>query len=82
MFQGILMGIFLAQRKGEHRLSADQAEAVPSGGLKGDRYFRQGGNGKPDQEITLIENEALEALARESSSRGEHADSRVKAAAR
>jgi MOSC domain-containing protein YiiM len=62
MFQGSLLGIFLAQGKGEQRLSAAQVELVPGGGLTGDRFFRAG---KPEQEVTLIESEALEALARE-----------------
>jgi MOSC domain-containing protein YiiM len=66
MFQGQLIGIFTASRKGTDLESREQAEVVAGGGLDGDRYCRQAGKGKPDQEITLIEIEALEALGRES----------------
>ena len=65
MFQGQLVGIYVAATKGEALRECPQAEAVAGGGLGGDRYCRTPGNGKPDQEITLIESEALEAVARE-----------------
>jgi MOSC domain-containing protein YiiM len=47
----------------------DSVRAIPGRGLEGDRYFSQSGtysakNGA-DREITLIENEALEALHRD-----------------
>lgn len=69
MFQGELLGIYLADRKGELLRPVDQAEAVPGRGISGDRYFFAQGtfsdkNG-PDREVTLIEVEALEALKRE-----------------
>ena len=53
---------------------ADQA--IAGRGLRGDRYCRQEGAGNPDQEVTLIEREALEALAREHGIRLEPAQSR------
>lgn len=65
MFEGQLVGIFTVSRKGADLESREQAEIVAGAGLSGDRYCRQAGKGKPDQEITLIEIEALEALARE-----------------
>jgi MOSC domain-containing protein YiiM len=46
----------------------DQVEAVAGQGLVGDRYYlKEGTFSKPgaDREVTLIESEALEALARE-----------------
>lgn len=70
MFQGELVGIFLAEHKENDLQSAKQAEAVPGRGLVGDRYYSQQGSYSnkpgPDREVTLIEIEALEALYRES----------------
>src|SRR5262249_33594862 len=54
-----------AQKKRDDLQAIEQAEIKVDGGLVGDRYFRPKDGGKPDQEITLIESEALEALARE-----------------
>ena len=58
-----------AEAEGEMR-SLDRAEAVAGQGLQGDRYY--GGKGtfsdrpRPDRQLTLVESETLEALARES----------------
>jgi MOSC domain-containing protein YiiM len=65
MFQGQLVGIFLHGRKGTDLHPVEQVEAVAGHGLAGDRYFRNDGCGKPDQEVTLIESESLEALPRD-----------------
>jgi MOSC domain-containing protein YiiM len=65
MFQGQLAGICTGQIKNENLRGVDYAEIKVEAGLVGDRYFRSKDGGKPDQEITLIESEALEALARE-----------------
>src|SRR5262245_5568264 len=68
MFEGRLVGIFIGDRKREQLQSVEQVEAVPGRGLTGDRYFKQEGTfSKPeaDREVTLIESEALAALARE-----------------
>ena len=65
MFQGHLAGICTAHKKRDDLQAVEQAEIKVDGGLVGDRYFRPKDGGKPDQEITLIESEALEALARE-----------------
>ena len=71
MFQGELIGIFIAPHKRDDLQAVAQVEAVPGWGLVGDRYFLQDGTfskkDSPDREVTLIEIEALEALARESS---------------
>jgi MOSC domain-containing protein YiiM len=61
MFQGQLAGICTAHKKRDDLQAVQQAELQAGGGLTGDRYF----GGKPDQEITLIESEALDALSRE-----------------
>lgn len=69
MFQGRLEAIYLAERKGEDLKSIGEIEAIAGHGLRGDRYCRQEGTfskpGGPDREVTLIESEALEALARD-----------------
>jgi MOSC domain-containing protein YiiM len=69
MFYGQLIGIFAGQRKGGDLQSFEQIEAVAGQGLVGDRYFLKEGTFSekdgPDREVTLIEAEALEALARE-----------------
>ena len=69
MFQGELVGIYVASNKAEPLSPVDHAEAVAGQGVTGDRYFLRSGtysqkNG-PDREVTLIEIEAIEALARE-----------------
>jgi MOSC domain-containing protein YiiM len=69
MFHGQLLGIFLAQRKGHDLQALDRALAVTGRGLVGDRYFLKEGTFSdkdgPDRELTLMEAEALEGLARE-----------------
>ena len=49
--------------------AVDSVRAVPGKGLEGDRYANLAGTCskklKPDYEVTLIESEALEALARD-----------------
>ena len=69
MFEGTLAEIYLGARKAEPLERVEQVEAVAGSGLTGDRYFLKAGTfsvpGKPDREVTLIEAEALEALARE-----------------
>src|SRR5438067_5355466 len=69
MFHGQLIGIFVAQHKGSDLHAIEHVEAVPGRGLAGDRYFLKEGTFSdkdgPDREITLIEAEALDGLARE-----------------
>jgi MOSC domain-containing protein YiiM len=65
MFQGQVVAIFLHGRKGTDLHPVEQVEAVAGRGLVGDRYFRNDGCGKPEQELTLIESESLEALPRD-----------------
>jgi MOSC domain-containing protein YiiM len=66
-FQGQLVGIFVVARKGASLESHKQIEAVAGRGLVGDRYFLKEGTFSapdgPDREVTLIEEEALAALA-------------------
>jgi MOSC domain-containing protein YiiM len=69
MFRGQLLGIFVASSKGTGLRSVSQAEAVAGRGLIGDRYFLREGTFSakhgPDREVTLVEVEALDGLARE-----------------
>lgn len=69
MFQGQLIGIYLAPHKGKDLLAIDKVEAVPGRGIVGDRYYLKEGTYSPkdgpDREITLIELEALDGLAAE-----------------
>ena len=54
----------------------DEVTAVAGRGLEGDRYFQPDEGGVPDKEITLIESEAIEAAAEESSLDLQPADAR------
>lgn len=69
MFAGEVVAICIADDKCEPLRRVDSADAVPGRGLAGDRYAaRRGTYSKkhgPDREVTLIEIEAIEALARE-----------------
>ncbi len=69
MFHGQLIGIYTAQHKGKELQPIDKVEAVTGRGLVGDRYFLKEGTysakDSPDREVTLIEIEALDGLARE-----------------
>lgn len=69
MFQGELLGIYVAGRKCEDLQPVAAIEAVAGQGLTGDRYFKKDGTFSdkhgPDREVTLIESEALEGLHRE-----------------
>ena len=69
MFHGELVGIFVAARKGGDLQPLDRVEAVAGRGLVGDRYYLKEGTFSdkdgPDREVTLIEAEALDGLAKE-----------------
>lgn len=70
MFEGKLVGIFVAAEKNVDLRGVAEIAAVAGQGLQGDRYF-QAEAAAPDREITLIEIEALEALERETQIRVE-----------
>lgn len=68
-FTGQLEAIYIAPAGGALPAEQDQVEALPGLGLAGDRYALRAGTWmKPGMfsEITLIEAEALEAIAAES----------------
>jgi MOSC domain-containing protein YiiM len=69
MQSGVVEAIFITAEAGGRPEPVDEAVAVTGKGLEGDRYFRaegtfsdRGGNGR---DVTLIEAEAIEGLARE-----------------
>ena len=70
MFKGTLVSIHIAPKAAGPLGSVEQARVVPGKGIEGDRYFdgsgtwsNHPGNGR---EVTLIEAEAIEAIAGES----------------
>ena len=69
MFKGELVSIHIAAKAGAPVQLQQQVEAIPGRGLEGDRYSYGTGhwsnNRGVGREITLIEIEAVEALARE-----------------
>jgi MOSC domain-containing protein YiiM len=65
MQHGQLIAIHISSKCGATLQSVGEAELVAGRGLVGDRYFLPEGKVKPDKEITLIEAEALEALAKD-----------------
>ncbi len=64
-----LAGIYIAEAKAAELLPVPEARAIPGHGLEGDRYCKSQGtfskSGEPDREVTLVEAEAVEALARD-----------------
>jgi MOSC domain-containing protein YiiM len=69
MFNGSVVSIHIAPSAAQPTVAVDEVRAVPGKGLEGDRYFNRDGTYSdkhgPDREITLIEIETIEALARE-----------------
>ena len=69
MRNGTVVCLHVSSERGGRIRSVEEVRAVAGRGLEGDRYFRPNepgsGSTKPDREVTLIETEALEALARD-----------------
>lgn len=66
-FKGVLLHIHIAQAASYEMEELAEAECVAGRGIVGDRYFIGNGtySGRPDvREVTLIEQEALDAIAR------------------
>jgi MOSC domain-containing protein YiiM len=63
---GKVIGIYIAQNRGNQTVSVDQVHVLPGLGIEGDRYFKKlvnsDGNSKSGREITLIEMEAIESM--------------------
>jgi MOSC domain-containing protein YiiM len=68
-FEGEVRSIWLAPEEGAPVHAVEQVTAVPGKGLEGDRYFKLAGTFSPrvdpGREVTLVESEAVEALARD-----------------
>src|SRR5947208_13163227 len=66
---GEVVAIHIADEAEAQMRAVDRVRAVPGKGLEGDRYFRASGTYSdrpgPGREITLIESEAIEAMARD-----------------
>lgn len=69
MFQGKVLSIYTAPAKREPMESRQEVRVLPGKGIEGDRYFKgnatYSGRPGPHREVTLIENEVLDALERE-----------------
>lgn len=67
--EGSVVSIYIAPRGAAEMLAAASVEAVSGAGLTGDRYATRSGtfSEKPGtgRQVTLIESEAIEAVARE-----------------
>ena len=68
MFEGKVSGIFIGPEKGKPMIGVTDVRAIAGRGLDGDRYFAKQGTFSqkdgPSREITLIEQEALDAVGR------------------
>ncbi len=66
---GEVIAIHIANEAEARMRSVDRIRAIPGKGLEGDRYFRETGTYSdrpgPGREVTLIESEAIEAMARD-----------------
>ena len=71
MQSGVVEAIYLGRTQHEKLQAVQRARAVAGKGLEGDRYFKGDGTfSKPvkdGQDLTLIEAEAIEGLARDAS---------------
>src|SRR5688572_15293649 len=67
--EGKLAGIYVSAKPRQPMQELEEARLIPGRGVEGDRYFaRQGTFFKapaPDREVTLIESEAIQAMARD-----------------
>src|SRR5215213_6701482 len=65
MFQGKLVTIFIGPTKRGPMQSVASVAAIAGKGLAGDRYGELAKTVKPEQEVTLIEREAIDAAVAE-----------------
>jgi MOSC domain-containing protein YiiM len=63
--RGVVEGIFIASARGEPTRPVGAARAIAGQGLEGDRHFAPEPVERSGNDLTLIEAEALEALAAE-----------------
>lgn len=68
---GLVIGLFTSDKASARLTQKSEVRAVPGRGHEGDRYFRSAGTfskpkePRPDMQATLIQQEAIEAVARE-----------------
>jgi MOSC domain-containing protein YiiM len=62
---GTVLHIFVARRRGAPMEARREVRALLDGGLEGDRYADGAIRKKPEQQVTFIESEHIEAFARE-----------------
>ena len=69
MFEGKVVHLFVTSTMGNPLASRRRVRAIAGRGIEGDRYFTETGTFSkkkgPDRQVTLIEIEAFEALARD-----------------
>ena len=71
IWKGNVAGLYIAPAAGEPMVSLHTATLVEGRGIEGDRYYSQSGthssvdDDEPNYEVTLIENETIEAIQRE-----------------
>lgn len=69
MFKGSVEGIFICHQGEKPMNAVTEVRAITGRGLEGDRYFLKMGTyskkDAPERNVTLIEAEAIEAVARE-----------------
>src|SRR6266536_2655950 len=63
MWAGSVVSIHLAPATGAPTYPVPEVKAVAGAGLEGDRHYRPVGEQEPQDELTLIQGEALDALA-------------------
>ena len=80
MADGTVVLISIAPAGGGATASTDQVRAVAGRGLEGDRYFNKAGtfsnSPRVGREVTLIESEAIDAVARDCGCELEYKDTR------
>lgn len=70
-WSGHVGALYLAREAGAPMISLSEARLIEGRGMEGDRYYEQRGthsgddDDEPSYEITLIENETIEAIRRE-----------------
>ncbi|HET7483592.1 MAG TPA: MOSC domain-containing protein [Actinomycetota bacterium] len=66
---GTVEAIFITPDAARPMMSIDEVKAISGEGLEGDRYFAKNGtwskNDGPQRQVTLVEAEAVEAVARD-----------------
>lgn len=78
--EGTIVSIHIAPKAADPTVTIPEVRAVPGRGLEGDRYFKAVGTYSdrpgPAREVTFIELEAIEALARDYSTNIEPGNAR------